>query len=63
LRYTALLPSIISYRLTNSLAGNNNTEEGNHIYKNKKTYREEPGQVQKTNYIDWTGGQHPRILV
>jgi hypothetical protein len=37
-------------------AGDNNTEERNHIYKNNKTYKEEPGQVQKTNYIDWTSG-------
>jgi hypothetical protein len=45
------------------LAGNNNTEEGNHTHKNNKTYKEDPGQVQKTNYIDWTSGQHSRIMV
>jgi hypothetical protein len=31
--------------------------------KNNKTYKEEPGQVQKTNYIDWMSGCHPRIMV
>jgi hypothetical protein len=41
---------------------NNNTGEGNHIHKNNKTYKEEPSQVQKTDYIDWTSGQHPRIM-
>jgi hypothetical protein len=34
-----------------------------HIHKNNKTYKEKPDQVQKTNYIDWTCGQHPRIMV
>jgi hypothetical protein len=29
---------------------------GNHIHKNNKTYKEEPGQVQKMNYIDWMSG-------
>jgi hypothetical protein len=32
-------------------------EEGNHIYnKNNKTYKEEPGQVHRMNYIDWMSG-------
>jgi hypothetical protein len=31
-------------------------EEGNDAHKNNKTYKEEPDQVQKTNYIDWTSG-------
>jgi hypothetical protein len=31
-------------------------KEGNHIHKNNKTYKEEPGQVQKTNHIDRTSG-------
>jgi hypothetical protein len=37
---------------------NSNTEEGT-IYirhKNNKTYKEEPGKVQKKNYIGWTSG-------
>jgi hypothetical protein len=38
------------------LAENNNMEEGNHMHKNDIKYKEEPGQVQKMNYIDWTSG-------
>jgi hypothetical protein len=48
---------------TTCSVGNNNTEEGNHVHKNNKTYKEEPDQVQKTNNIDWTSGWHPRIMV
>jgi hypothetical protein len=32
------------------------------MHKNDIKYKEEPGQVQKMNYIDWTSGWHPRIL-
>jgi hypothetical protein len=28
----------------------------------KKKEEEELGQVQKTKYIDWTSGLHPRIM-
>jgi hypothetical protein len=38
-------------------------EWGNNNTKNNKTYIDEPGQVQKTNYIDWTSERHPRIMV
>jgi hypothetical protein len=47
-----------------ALAGNNNTEEGNHIHNNNKVYKEEPGQVKRrTTLLDeWMTPRNDGVL-